>query len=107
MAGARPRIRLVLHAPDEGDSDRILFKLVASQVDFEGIHFELEAELTRTPSAIFSLEDSQATWRRCSFFQITRRQPVGPVDSPEEPAVWVARLDSSIGLDGDFSNVTP
>jgi serine/threonine-protein kinase len=99
--GTRPRWLMAYDEKDIGATDWTMLTLVGSQVELEGIQFELEASSANSQLlAVLSLQSSQATLRRCSFVQ-TSSQPRGEsVRRDGDPLVWVAQLDGGIAIGG-------
>ncbi len=96
--GTRPRIILNFDDQSVKVNDWNMFSLVGSQLEFDGIHFEITADSDAPPAmTMLALESSQATLRRCSFFQVIR-----PTEAARfgDSAVWVAQLDSGLGVNG-------
>jgi serine/threonine-protein kinase len=99
--GTRPRWLLAYDEKDIGATDWTLLTLVGSQVELEGIQFEIDADGANTQLfAVLSLQASQATLRRCSFVQSSSAPGVDSVRRDGDPLVWVAQLDGGHALGG-------
>ncbi len=100
--GTRPRITLNYDDQDFGVTDWSLFDLVGSQLELEGIHFEVGSEKPGNPPMIvLALQSSQATLRRCTFLQVGDRAKADLSGREGEPHTCIARLSSGIDTGGE------
>lgn len=99
--GTRPRWLLAYDEKDFGAADWTLLTLVGSQVELEGLQFEIHADGAADQlMSVLSLQSSQATLRRCSFLQIFGQAAAEPARRESDSLVWVAHLDSGIAMGG-------
>jgi serine/threonine protein kinase len=101
--GSRPRLILSYDSQAFAVADWNLLTVVNSQLEFEGIHFEIQSNATSSSAmSIVACQSSNVTFRRCSFFQSATAALPDPARRDDEASLWVAQLDGAVGSDGRF-----
>jgi serine/threonine-protein kinase len=97
--GSRPRLVLSYDPQAFGVADWNLLTVVDSQLDLEGIQFEMVVSGNpQVRMVMIACQSSQVSMRRCSFLQ-SGSMPVGELPrGAEEPSVWVGHMDSGVGI---------
>lgn len=97
--GARPRIRLEYDRSALQVADWVLFSLIAADVTFADVRFEVDVGDSREPLALFVGEGTRLNFERCSFLEL-RAESDESRQFEAVPPVWVAQLGGGIGTDG-------